>query len=103
MKGLLAACAHSVVLDNRTNLVSIIEIYEDVTPSGYPVDLREIAVLFLVEREPSDEAKLNCSFKVKHRESEIHSFPVDIDFQDKQRSRLVVNLHGLVVTAPGPI
>lgn len=103
----LAVCAESVIIDRFTNGVSLINVIEDMSAVGFPIAIDRMAVLFVLERDESDEESLSASMHVDFRPTDPGGedasvvIPVELDFQGKLRVRSVQQIEGLPLPGPG--
>src|SRR4051812_40196738 len=97
----LSLCAESVIRDGETNNVTAVNLLEQVNASMYPVALTKFAALFGLAKDPVDHQTTPGVIRITLNKNEIAKFPINIDFQGKDRTRVIVNLQGLVATTPG--
>jgi hypothetical protein len=100
MRLLLLTCAETCVLDQLTNRASLFNLLEEIVTPTFPVALYSAAIFSLWERdesEPDAEARLT----VKLNTHELMQAPMALAFQGKLRCRVLLTVHGLVVSEPG--
>lgn len=99
----LAVCAESVVRDADTNLISIFNVFEELTVPAFPVALAKLSVLFILERDSSDPDQVECIAVLLNGEREINRVQITADFEDKPRTRVIIVAQGLVIENPGTL
>ncbi len=101
IRGILSVCAESIVRDVTTNNVSVLNIIEEINTPSFPVAIQKLSSLFYLVRNEKDAAVNELSIRFIINGEEINRFPVHSDFQDKLKTRVIVNLQGLVIPGPG--
>ncbi len=99
----LALCAREVVRDAMTNNVSIFNIFDGLAAVGFPLLLNPFSALFVLEREEGDNAEYGARFQLLQGEAQLAAGTTQINFDDKRRTRQIVRLDGVVISAPGII
>jgi hypothetical protein len=97
----LAVCAEHVLMDRLTNLISVVNVLERVTPESFPVVVPRFACLFIHTREQVDSQHLDGVVTFKLGDQELMRGPVQVDFASGLISRSVLRLQALVIPAPG--
>lgn len=97
----LAVCGERVIRDAESNIMSIINIMDEIHTPVFPAAIPRFATLFVVNREQNDDAQQQALIRFLHNGTQIAEVPVNIDFQDKVENRVTLVLDGLVVTGPG--
>jgi hypothetical protein len=97
----LALCAESVLLDQQTNNVSLINVVEEITPDEFPVVMPRVSWLFIFERDPSDDPQPPVAFVVRLGGRELLRVPVEVNFEDKMRNRAMLAMSGLPIASEG--
>jgi hypothetical protein len=95
--------AQGVVRDADTNNVSIFSIMEGILAQGFPFFIQHIVFLVMWDRDAEDIAHVPVRFAIMLDGEQLHEQSLDIDFQDKLKSRMTVNIQGLVVPKPGKL
>lgn len=103
LKSTLMLCARGIVIDIRSNNVSVFSIIEEIAPSNFPAFLQEITVLSILEREETDPNELECQVAVTMGANSLLSSPTQLDFKDKKRIRNVLTINGLPLSQPGKL
>ncbi len=96
-----AIAANRVIVDKNTNLVSIVDLYEKLQSSQFPVIVPKFTLLFYVSRTDSDPEKSTLELSCKLKEHEILKAIVDVDFGGKDVTRVLVALDSLRLPEPG--
>jgi hypothetical protein len=97
----LALCAESVVRDVESNRMSIFNIFEGFKSHGFPIGFPKYACFFFLAREEGDNVTFEASLGFHLNESSLKDFPVNVNFEDKMNTRVVINVLGLVIPGPG--
>ncbi len=97
----LAVCAESVVRDAETNTVSVFNIIEELGATGLPARIAKLSVMFVLESTIIQPAPLPgyVTFTLDGRE--LNRVPVQVDFQEQRRTRVILVISGIVVEAYG--
>lgn len=103
MKCIMNCCAESVLIDQRTNNVSIINVIEGIQSPAFPLFVPKIHFFSLIERE--NEEPIKCDFQVlaKNNEQILIDLKTEVNFLDKMKSRHLVEVAGIAIPAPGEI
>jgi hypothetical protein len=99
----LALCSREVVRDAATNNISVFSIFEALSAAGFPLLLNPFSALFVLEREHGDATEVPARFQLLLGDTELLTAPTQINFEDRMRTRQMVRLNGLVITAPGVV
>ncbi len=98
----LMLVAEGVVVDSETNLLSVFNVLEEITPFGYPFIFQRLATVSTTERDPEDPGlPPNCSIRFMLDDDTLLDTPANIDFQGRPRNRFKLTVGGLVVPHPG--
>ncbi|MHB1355085.1 MAG: hypothetical protein ACYCZF_03800 [Anaerolineae bacterium] len=103
LKSTLMLCARGIVIDARSNNVSVFSIIEELTPSAFPGWFPEITILSILEREETDPNEIECQIDVTIGANSLLSSPTSLNFQDKYRIRSVLTINGLPLSQPGKL
>jgi len=93
--------SESVVIDQQTNQVSVINVLEDIQSPGFPLVISKLSAVFYLTREASDNAIVEFSIRFFNNEIELNRFPVTSNFEDKLKNRTRIQVNGLVIPNPG--
>ncbi len=97
----LLLCAENVILDSHTNSLSVINIFEDITPDGLPLMLPKFSILLILEREMEDPRDIELSIKIKLDDFVLYEVNQPTSFQDKLKARSIMTIGGLLIQKPG--
>lgn len=103
MKAVYCIAAEGVVTDAATNIVSLHSLCEEFVTNMFPTNMPKVALCVTVEKEKGDKALHQGVLKVYNNSTSLGEFPIQIDFQDKDRARTIVYIQGLVVPEPGRV
>ena len=100
----LTAIAQNVIIDQRTNTLSIINLLQDVLVSTFPSGIPLIDYLCMFEKEDGEpEIVKGLELIVCNDDEEILKLGFDIDFKGKRRSRIIINMSGLSIKKQGSL
>lgn len=96
-----AIAANRVVVDSITNQVSIIDLFEQLKASSFPVLVPRLTLLYYVSRDKEDPVTQDLKVVCKLSDSEIFEVDVKVDFKGEDSTRIVLGIDGLTLTQPG--
>jgi hypothetical protein len=96
-----AIAANRVIVDSITNQVSIIDLFEQLKSSAFPVLVPRLTLLYYVSREKEDPDSKDLSVVCKLNEAEIFKVAVKVDFKGEDSTRVVLGVDGLTLTEQG--
>ncbi len=96
-----AIAANRVIVDSITNQVSIIDLFEQLKASAFPVLVPRLTLLYYVSREKDDPDTKDLSVVCKLNETEIFQVAVKVDFKGEDSTRVVLGVDGLTLTEQG--
>jgi hypothetical protein len=96
-----AIAANRVIVDSITNQVSIIDLFEQLKSSAFPVLVPRLTLLYYVSREKDDADTKDLSVVCKLNETEIFKVAVKVDFKGEDSTRVVLGVDGLTLTEQG--
>jgi hypothetical protein len=95
-------CADRVIRDTETHNISVINIFEEMTPEGLPLLVPRITVFALLHRnKDEDPSQIKCRFRIEVGNNKLGEHEMSIDFQDKTRNRAVLTINGLLIPTSG--
>ena len=103
MKPLYMLCADGIVIDRRTNNVSLFNVVEEINSVGFPLLVNKLYAICLIHREIHDEDMTDAHFEFKLENKVLLRANTNITFQQKQRTRVVLEVSGLVIPVPGTL
>jgi hypothetical protein len=96
-----AVAANRVIVDSVTNQVSIIDLYEQLRATSFPVLVPRLTLLFYVSRQPTDPETQNLKLVCELASEVIFELNVYLDFKGEDSTRIVLGVDGLSLNAPG--
>jgi hypothetical protein len=96
-----AIAANRVIVDSITNQVSIIDLFEQLKSSAFPVLVPHLTLLYYVSREQDDPDTKDLSVVCKLNETEIFKVAVKVDFKGEDSTRVVLGVDGLTLMEQG--
>jgi hypothetical protein len=101
MKAKLFLCADSAVVDARHTSVSAFQILDEVASAGFPFVIPRIAVVSTIVREPADPEHSSLQLTAQLEEEELFQSPFTVDFQGRNFSRSIAEVHNILIGSPG--
>ena len=99
----LFLCADSAAIDVRTNAISAFHITEQLNAASFPVAIPHVALIAVLIREETDPSNIQLQLQIHSGNQQLFAGPVSINFVQQLATRTVVDMHGLVVPAPGTL
>ena len=97
----LILCAKSVVHDNTKNTLSVDTILENVASLTYPVELPQMDVLIVLDKEPADANTHDYVLRISVDDSNIIDLDGTLNFAGQQKTRLVKKIYNYPIPRPG--
>jgi hypothetical protein len=97
----LFVCADSAAVDARTSALSIFHVLEQLSSPAFPVAVPRVAIVFVLSREEADPANLHCQLQIHSGNQQLIARPVPVNFQQQFVARVILEMYGVVVPAPG--
>ena len=97
----LLLCSESVLQDELTNLLSLVNLIEEVSAPRFPVVLPRFAILVLLERDPTDPAEYPCHLRLNLADDLTAQAPIQVKFGAALVHRVVVRSHGVGIPHEG--
>ena len=98
-----AIAANRVIVDSITNQVSIIDLFEQLKASTFPVLVPRLTLLYYVSRDKGDPETKDLTVVCKLGDAEIFQVGVKVDFKGEDSTRIVLGVDGLTLTQPGAL
>lgn len=99
----LMACAGSVLIDQSTNSLSMIEVIDMVEAPSFPIAIPRFVIVWVKARDSHDGEKADYVLEVQLPGAEKRVYPMHVDFQGVQLHRSIATLVGLPIQGPGEI
>ncbi|MEY4363706.1 MAG: hypothetical protein RLZZ24_1058 [Pseudomonadota bacterium] len=97
-----AVAANRIIVDAKTSQISIIDLYEKLQTSGFPVVIPKLSLLFYVSRQKMDEPVCSPTLICQCGDEEpILTTVINVDFKDLDVTRVVVALDNFSIPKPG--
>jgi hypothetical protein len=93
--------AENISLDRETNEISAFTIMEGVAAAQFPVFLRRLTFLAVIDVEDGDAREFPARFTLTLHGKDLVTQDLRISFLDQKRARCIVRLQGAVVPEPG--
>lgn len=97
----LMLAARFLIVDQRTNNVSAINILEELKPAAFPAVFPEVAVLVVLERDSGDPLDITLTLRVRILDTTLLERGFPMRFEEGKQMRSTFFLEGMPVTAPG--
>lgn len=102
MKVLGLYIAESVIIDQRTNKLSLINLLENLDSDGFPLFFTGFNVVLLCERVITESENQTVHFVISINNKNIFEIDTAMNFMEKGlRTRCILTLNGLVLPEPG--
>lgn len=103
IRSTLIILAQGIIQDVESNSISIFNIFEEIAGAGFPLFIQKCSILNCLERDITDPDSIHLHLAIKMGDVSIAEREVDVKFQDKLRSRMIVHLQGLPLPGPGKL
>jgi len=103
MKSVYMLCADGIVIDRRTNNVSVFNIIEEINSIGFPLLINKLYTICLMNREANDDEITEAQFELKLDNKMLLKTNTSINFQHRQKTRAMLEVSGLVIPVPGTL
>jgi hypothetical protein len=91
-------------IDGQTNVASAFKIVEAIETPSFPVLVGPVDLICLIERNIKEEpTKVGGFLRSTLDEQELFTHPIAFDFENKSRSRIQINLQGILIPRPGTV
>jgi hypothetical protein len=100
-RSVICLVAEGVIRDRTTDLISAFNIQEGLMAEGFPLFIKSLTFFALLERSADDAETDVCRFTTTLNENVLNEQPINITFQGKLKTRVLVNLVGLFLPQPG--
>jgi hypothetical protein len=101
METILFVCCESAVIDARTNSVSVFNIMEELNAVNFPIVVQRISAVLMLSRTEDEPQNLDLHIRITLSEQELYNGPVAVSFHEHLTTRVVADLIGLLIPAPG--
>ncbi len=101
IKSILGIAANRIIIDAKTNQVSIIDVFEGIGAQSFPVVIPRLSFMFHLQRDDSDDESKELVLKYYVDENAAMNFPVNVDFQNKLTTRAVIEFEGFMIPSAG--
>ncbi|HXM03761.1 MAG TPA: hypothetical protein VN939_14210 [Chthoniobacterales bacterium] len=88
---------------DRQQTVSAFHILESVIAPFFPIVAQKISVIALLTKDLSDAESIDFQLQVTLGEQSLLNNPVQVTFQRQLEARIVVDVQGLLIPAPGQL
>lgn len=101
IKALLAVAATRVIIDARTNQLSIIDVFEGFKSQSFPVVIPNIAFLFYLQKDGEESDRHEMTLKYSIDDKMALEVPIGVDFQQSNTTRAILGIEGFVLSKAG--
>ena len=95
--------ADRILVDSRTNQVSIIDVYEKIVVTSFPVTVARMTFLFYISRDLDEQSFINLDLRCKLDETEILNTAIEVNFKETLTNRVVAEIVGLKIPKHGTL
>ena len=103
LNSMLAVAASRIIVDARTNQVSIIDVFEGLKAQSFPIVIPNMMFLFQLRRDIDDESENKLSIQCLIDNQEIIKASVNIDFNEGKTTRTIIGFDGFVIPSAGEL
>ncbi len=94
----------TALIDSRTNLISYINVIDEINPQGLPITIPRLTVAVRFIKEDDDQVDDNkCNLIIRLNEKEIVNKQLIIDFFGKQKNRLLLEMPNFPISVSGEL
>lgn len=97
----LAALLQRVIIDQRSNNLTLVDVLDELRPATLPFVIPQLTALFVVERGAEDPLQADLVVTLLLDDAELVQMPATADFGQKLRVRMIVDIGGLLIQQPG--
>src|SRR5690348_120524 len=101
MNLILFACSESAALDSFTQRVSIFHVIDEMNAPNFPAVHGNMAVTAVATRTATEPNNFTLQIGAEIGGAIIFDLPVQLDFQQHLRARLLTSIQGVPVPKPG--
>lgn len=99
----LFTCASLALIDQRTNSLSLVDVFESFQTPTLPFIVPQISVVWVKRRTSEDADQMEFDLDIKVGNGAATSFPVAIDFRGSDMHRSIAVIGGFLVNEAGLI
>jgi hypothetical protein len=96
-------CSDSSAIDGRRNTISAFHIVENLWTPIFPIAIPSLSVIALLTRDQTDQQSVEYQLQVHLGGQQLLSHPLRASFLQQATARVIAEIHGLVVPAPGTL
>ena len=82
-------------------MISIFNIVEVFASPGFPLFVPKIVVVSFLEKDDNDPKEIDLTLTIKNNTTELITIPTHVNFQDKNRNRVINTIASLLINNPG--
>jgi len=103
METTLFVCCESAAIDARMNTISVFHILEELNAVNFPFVIQRFSVVLMLTRREDEPQNPDLHLRITLGAQELFNGPLTVSFQEHLRTRVVADLMGLVIPAPGDL
>lgn len=103
MKLDFVCCCQLYSVDQRTNVLSVFGLIEEVGSPTFPFVIPKLSLIAVFEKASDESATPTVSIRVTINEQQVFGQDSNLDFQSLNRIRVLADINGLVVPSPGSL
>lgn len=103
IRPVFALIADSVIIDQSTNQVSIINLVEQLHPAGYPLVVPRITVFAMFERLQDDDSTAEARVRILMDKDTLYDDNLEVDFGDSLLQRSLLQFQGFLLPSAGDL
>ena len=103
LKSILAVAANRIIIDAKTQQISIIDVFEGISAHSFPIIIPKLSFLFLLEKDIKDGDKKELIFLYFIDEKKPFTFPTHVYFRGKKTTRAIIEFEGFMIPNHGKL
>ncbi len=99
----IAICTKRAIQDSQENMLSLVDVIEEINSPAFPFIIPRLSVVWVLEREANDPPTAAGSIVFFNGTQQLNEFPLEIDFQQSNRTRAIFVIAGVAIQQPGTL
>jgi hypothetical protein len=94
-------CAQGVVVDKKSNNISIFNIIDEISPRSFPAIVARLTILSVLERDADDPNEFDSRLHIAIGDRTILDQIIHYSFENTLRTRNIIEFGGMPLPQPG--
>jgi len=99
----LWACSETILQDSQTNVVSLINVVDEISSPSFPIILPKFSLVALAKREIEEDNNPQLRAIATLNNEPLFQTEFILSFLDKTRARAVIVVQGIIIPGPGTV